>query len=251
VTGQTLWSRLTSLWGTASAHTLDSTLNGRLQAWEKLALPSLAQPVQQIDWVIVDSETTGLSLQNDQLIALGAVRVRGGVIHLRERFECVLRQDEASERDNIVIHGIGGDEQCAGSNPAEALMDWLEFAGRSPLVAFHAEFDAHFLKRACKRYMGIDYRPVWVDLAELVRVPYRLPLSIRGTAEGTLDHWLDRLSIPVFQRHRAIADAMAEAQLFLALLAQLEPRVLASGERLQGLADFNLAREARRLQGLS
>jgi DNA polymerase III subunit epsilon len=222
----------------------------RLAAWQQLPPVSLTGQARATEWVVVDSETTGLSMQNDQLIAIGAVRVKNGEIDLGDRFECVLRQSQESTYDNIVLHGIGGEEQRTGLQHEEALLAWLEYAGKAPLVAFHAEFDAHFLKRACRKTLGIEYQPVWVDLAELVRVNYKLPHTIRGKVEGSLDHWLDQLDIPITQRHRAIADAMAEAQLFLVLMAQLDTSHQLSAERLQGLADFELASAARRMQGL-
>jgi DNA polymerase III subunit epsilon len=241
----TLWQRLTG-----RGVTLAPALAARLAAWQALPEPSLAHAAHATEWVVVDSETTGLSMQKDKLIALGAVVVRRGVIDLTESFECVLRQDAASDAANIIVHGIGGEEQMSGVAPDEALLRWLEFAGKRPLVAFHAEFDAHFLKRACRDVLGMDYRPRWVDLAELVRVPFKLPHTVRGTREGSLDHWLETLGIPVFQRHRAIADALAEAQLFLVLMSKLDAATQLSAERLQGLADFELARLTRQMQGV-
>lgn len=240
-----LWQRLTG-----RSRVLAEPLATRLAAWQALPVATLEGSALATEWVVVDSETTGLSMQNDRLIAIGAVVIKNGVIDLSESFECVLRQDAASDHANIVIHGIGGEEQLGGVAPEEALLRWLEFARKRPLVAFHAEFDAHFLKRACREVLGFDYRACWVDLAELVRVPYRLPHSIRGTAEGSLDHWLIQLDIPIVHRHRAIADAVAEAQLFLVLLSKLDAATQRSAERLQGLGDFELARMARRMQGL-
>ena len=56
-------------------------------------------------------------------------------------FYHVLRQAAPSSVENILVHGIGGTEQTAGLEPAEALLAFVEYAGGAPLVAYHADFD--------------------------------------------------------------------------------------------------------------
>jgi DNA polymerase-3 subunit epsilon len=123
----------------------------------------------------------------------------------------VLRQEQASAHENILVHRITGSEQLGGMEPAQALVAFLEFIGHSPLVAYHAPFDAAILKRALAAELGLPARLLWVDLAELAP----LLLSGRGTGLKGLDAWLKALSIPVVHRHRAITDCAATAALFL------------------------------------
>jgi DNA polymerase-3 subunit epsilon len=141
-------------------------------------------------------------------------------VDLGQAFYCVLRQAEASSRENILVHGIGGAAQRAGADPTEALLAFLEFAGKAPLVGFHAAFDDTLVRRATREHLGEPWERQWIDLAQLA--PELMPDEAR--ARQNLDAWLERFGIDVFSRHDAAADALATAQLFLALLPRAAAR---------------------------
>jgi DNA polymerase-3 subunit epsilon len=142
--------------------------------------------------------------------------VRGDSIDHLDSFEAVLRQDEVSSEENILIHGIAGTEQRAGRDPAEALVAFLEFVGGDPLIAYHAFFDQAMLGRACKSHLGVEMPRAWLDLAYLT--PAVLRPGPQETRRGLgLDDWLARFGVVVSERHRAVADAYATAQLWLCL----------------------------------
>jgi DNA polymerase-3 subunit epsilon len=187
----------------------------RLERWRALPAPALGGAPGSARLVVADVESTGLDMQRDRLIAIGAVSVEGARIDLGRSFYRVLRQPESSSCENILVHGIGGTEQCAGEDPVEALLAFLEFAGRAPLVGYHAAFDAAMIGRAMREHLGEKFDLPWIDLA------YVAPDLIRpeGRAPKGLDAWLDRFGIEAFSRHDAVADALATAQLLLAVLA--------------------------------
>ncbi|TCS72143.1 DNA polymerase-3 subunit epsilon [Sulfuritortus calidifontis] len=193
---------------------LPPDLAGRLAAWQALPPADLSLPLAQGRYVVVDVESTGLDMRRDRLIAIGAVAVVDGRIRLADSFEIVLRQVQVSAKNNILIHGIGGERQREGVEPAEALLRFLEYLGASPLVAFHVAFDETMIRRACRQYLGIRFRRPWLDLAYVM--PGLLPNTNRK--HRALDHWTGRFSIGNYARHNALADALATAQLLLAAL---------------------------------
>lgn len=165
-------------------------------------------------WVVVDVETGGLNPRVDPLLAIGAVKVTGNAIAMASTCEVRLRQLEATATDNILVHGITTGQQLTGLEPARALLDWLEYAGGQPRLAYHAAFDRLALERASQDWLGLKDRAIWLDLAVLA--PLLLP---QGPGYSRpLDDWLAYFRIPVYQRHGALADAYATAQLWLALL---------------------------------
>jgi len=186
----------------------------RLEAWQSQPAEDLRRPFAEARYVVVDVESTGLDLQKDRLIAIGAVAVVGGRIDFAQSFEVVLRQDQASSRANILIHGIGGEAQREGQAPAEALLDFLEFLGTSPLVAFHVAFDRTMIVRAMRAYLGLNLKHPWLDLAYVV--PELLPQWQHKYR--ALDDWTGHFGIGNFARHSALADALATAQLLLVAL---------------------------------
>lgn len=187
----------------------------RLERWRALPALSADAAPATARFVVADVESTGLDMRADRLIAIGAVTVEAGRIDLGRAFYAVLRQGTASSRDNILVHGIGGTAQREGEDPAEALLAFLEYVGRAPLVGYHAAFDAAMIGKATLEYLGETFEPPWIDLA------YLAPelVGTDGVRHKGLDAWLARYGIEVFSRHDAVADALATAQLFLAVLA--------------------------------
>lgn len=182
----------------------------RLATWRALPMANLRQSLSEARVVVVDVETTGLAINADRLIAIGAVVIEAGRIDLTQSFEVVLRQDSVSSHENILIHGIGGTAQRDGVAPVDALLDFLAFLGRSPLVAFHAAFDQAMINRAIREELGFRFKHPWLDLAYVM--PALRPDLNRCHA---LDDWTAHFKIDNFARHSALADALATAQLFL------------------------------------
>lgn len=158
--------------------------------------------------VVVDVETSGLNLWQDQLISVGAVAVVNGKIDLGDSFYVVLRQASVSAKENILVHGIGGSAQAAGMLPAEALLAFLEYLGKSPLVAFHVVFDETMIRRAMRTHLGFAFRHFWLDMA------YIMPALHPAGRSHSLDDWIARFGIVNDARHNALADAQVTAQLF-------------------------------------
>lgn len=208
---------------------LDPALSRRLADWQALPEADLSLPLSQGRYVVVDVESTGLDIRRDQLIAIGAVAVQEGRIALADSFEVILRQEEVSDRDNILVHGIGGQMQREGLPPAQALLDFLAYLGKSPLVAYHAVFDATMIRRAMRQHLGLVWKRPWLDLAYVM--PALLP--DRAHSHKTLDDWTALFGITNYARHSALADALATAQLLLAALPLAAARKLSDYKTLQ------------------
>lgn len=208
---------ITRLWrspaGPSVVERLSPAQRVRLQRLTELAPPPLDQTHHATRYVTVDVETTGLDMRRDRLLSIGAVAVVGERVELAQCFEMVLRQSESSSTDNILVHRIGGQRQLAGAAPAEALLRFLEFAAGAPLVAYRAEFDRTMLDRSLHEHLGFGTHNLWIDLAEL------LPALYPSNECRTMDDWLQRFSIRLLERHDALADALATAQMLMVALA--------------------------------
>ncbi|MGH8810916.1 MAG: exonuclease domain-containing protein, partial [Advenella sp.] len=128
---------LPGLFRSRNLHPRPASLQARFEAWRALPQPSGAQAIHESRIVVLDVETSGLNLKKDTLIAIGAVAIERGRIMLDDAFDIVLRQEQISSKSNILIHGIAGGKQRSGIDPAEALMQILEYIGSDPLLAFH------------------------------------------------------------------------------------------------------------------
>lgn len=184
--------------------------------WGKKPTPDLSCSHFVSRYVVVDVETSGLNMKKDRLISIGAVAVVNGLIDVNDAFEAVLRQDEVSDNANILIHGIGGSAQSEGVDPGDALISFLAYLGKSPLVAYHARFDQSMIQRAMNQRLGLSFEQAWVDLA------WVLPELFRDHMfdQFGLDDWLNLFQIENIQRHNAVSDAYATAQLLQVTIAR-------------------------------
>ena len=182
-----------------------------LEKWKDLPPPALNADFDKSRIVVVDVETSGLDPKRSSLLAIGAIAVTGGKISNADSFEIVLKQKEASEAENIVVHGITGSEQKEGIPPEEALLNFLGYLGKDPLVAFHVYFDETAIKRAMKKYLGLRFVHPWLDMAHIM--PALHPAEAKRL-KG-LDDWLGLYTLNAWTRHNALSDAVATAQLLL------------------------------------
>jgi len=178
--------------------------------------PAQRTPLALARMVVVDLETTGLRANRDRLISIGAVTVRGYSLILEESFERILRQESPSDADNILIHRIGAHQQLGGVDPAAALRDFQHFVGDSPLIAYRAPFDAQVLRREFVMTLGQSPHWPFVDLAVSLQILWP------ETRANTLDAWAERFRLQIPNRHHAVADALATAQLLLIALSRME-----------------------------
>jgi DNA polymerase III subunit epsilon len=187
-------------------------------------------------WVVLDVETTGLDMHHDVLLAIAAVAVTFDDpatprIAIRDSFEAVLHHDSAStDKDNILVHGIGVGAQRAGAPPREVLAAFEHWIGNAPLLAFHARFDRSMIERAMKAELQRTLNNGWLDLEPVAAALHP------GLGARALDDWLDHFGIPCAVRHQAAADTLATAELLLRLWPAARRQHCASFAGLSALA---------------
>ncbi|MBL8378331.1 MAG: 3'-5' exonuclease [Burkholderiales bacterium] len=211
---------------------LDPDLRAALAAWRSHPQPALGMPALQLRCVVIDTETSGLDPHADRLLSIGAVALSGGALDFSDAFDTTLRQREASEDANILVHGLGAAAQLDGEDPAVALTRLLAWAGRAPMVAYHAPFDARFIERAMDATLALRWRVPWLDLTPL------LPQLFEDCRAASLDEWLTHFDIDPPVRHSALGDALATAQLAQIAFARAADRGLIKlGQLLRAAAD--------------
>jgi DNA polymerase III subunit epsilon len=206
--------------------------SARIDGWQRLPAVDPDVSFDATRWCVVDVETSGLDVRRDSLIAIGAVTIESRHVVMGNAFYRLLRQENVSSVANILVHRITGTAQREGEDPAEALLAFLEWIGHAPLIGFHAPFDATMLRRAVRSVLGVQWRHRWLDLAEL------LPVVFPDTRprDRSLDDWLTRFNIVVQQRHNALADALATAQLLQVCMERAKTLGMRKSSELFALA---------------
>lgn len=206
----------------------------RLCKWKNLPAPGADGNFGESRYVVVDVETSGLNLWNDRLISIGAVAVVNGKIDLGDSFYVVLQQETASDKENILLHGISGSVQAGGVPAPDALLAFLDFLRKDPLIAFHVTFDQTMIVRAMRLYLNFTLKHPWSDMA------YVMPALNPDLAARfrSLDDWISHFRIYNDARHNALADALVTAQLFQIAISQAQKKNISN---LSGLCDLEKA----------
>ena len=215
-------------WLRAAKPRLDATQQQRLAQLSKPAILG-GDPLRSQRWVVVDLETTGLNLNRDQVLSIGAVVIEDGAVDFSQLFERTLHRADAKLSPSVLIHGLGPSAIAAGSDPVETLLEFMEFVGDSPLLAFHARFDQHMLSRALKDSLGYRLAHPFLDVAEIAQMLCpQAPMR-----EAGLDAWIEYFNLQVGERHHASADALATAELMLILFSRARQQHIDTPEALQ------------------
>ncbi len=189
------------------------------------APPRDGTPLTDLPLLAIDIETTGLDPDQDQVLSVGFVPVDGRSIRLGGAAHAIIRAD-ASVGRSATIHGITDDAVAAGLPLADVLERTLDALTGRVLLAHFARIEVDFLTRACERTFGGT--PLFTVVDTLTLGKQHLFRTRGAIPRGQLRlHALrERFGLPRYKAHDALVDALACAELYLALTAERGQRPL-------------------------
>jgi DNA polymerase-3 subunit epsilon len=176
-------------------------------------------PLTELDFTVVDIETTGWVPDEAGITEIGAVRVRAGVIVAE--FGSLVNPGTPVPPAITELTGIS-DQMLAVAPPVSAVLPGLlEFAAGSVLAAHNAPFDLKFLTAACAD-TGLDWPGF--EVLDTVRLARHLLVSPQEVPDRKLATLAAFFGTPVRPSHRALDDARATAVVLERLLGRLADR---------------------------
>src|SRR5574343_595463 len=175
----------------------------------------LDQPLAELEYTLFDTETTGLEPANgDEIIQIGALRILNGRLLQQEHFDQLVDPRCPLKAASIAIHGIT-DSMLLGQPTIDLVLPaFHEFCVDTVLVGHNVAFDMRFLELK-EGPLGIRFDQPVLDTLLLSAVAHPNQQS------HSLEAIMQRLGISMDQRHNALADATATAQVFIRLLPAL------------------------------
>ena len=176
------------------------------------SLDDLGTPLVDIEFAVLDLETTGGSPATDRITEVGVVKVCGGEV--TGTFHTLVNPQMPIPPMVTARTGIS-DAMVANEEPIETVLPCLlEFLGDAVLVAHNASFDVRFLQAALEAHAYPRQQSRVVCTARLARV--LLPRDeVPNVKLATLARYLRAGTQPC---HRAFTDAKATVDVLHALL---------------------------------
>jgi DNA polymerase-3 subunit epsilon len=166
---------------------------------------------------VLDTETTGLDPREDELIAIGAVRIVNGRILLPETFDTLIDPRRPVSPESTRIHGLSRSMLDGQPGIEQVLPRFARFAEDTVLVGHNVAFDMRFL---AEKEAATGVRLAQPVLDTLLLSPVVHPEH----QDHSLEAIAGRLGVSVVGRHTALGDALVTAEVFVRLLRLLEER---------------------------
>jgi DNA polymerase-3 subunit epsilon len=172
------------------------------------------RPLNELIYTVFDTETTGLSPENDEIISIGAIRIVNGHLLRNEIFDRLVNPGRPLPYESIKFHGI--EDHMLQNKPSieQVLPGFSRFAEGTVLVAHNAAFDMRMLQMKELSSKTKFINPV-LDTMLLSAVVH--PAHTNHNLEAIAD----RLGVSIVGRHTALGDAIATGELFVKLVSLL------------------------------
>ena len=169
--------------------------------------------------IILDTETTGISVKDGhRIVEIGCIELEN-LIPTKKKFHCYLNPERKVSEKALEVHGYTDDFLASKQKFKDVAQEFLDFIKDKTLVIHNAEFDLAHLNNELKNLLGIKrLENKIVDTLILARDKF-------PGSSTSLDALCKRYRIDNSKRtqHTALIDCDLLAKVYINLLDQKEP----------------------------
>jgi DNA polymerase-3 subunit epsilon len=166
-------------------------------------------------FVVLSTETSGLSLEKDVILSIGSFSVINNSILIADSFETIIAQYKFFH-DNGISNEFTVETKMKKLGEPEAIQAFVEFIGNAVLVGHHIDFDVEMINVALERLGCGRLKNEALD----IDVMYR-KLNDINNKQFSLEELCHIYKIPKSDRNSSSEDAYKIALLFLKLKSRL------------------------------
>ncbi|WP_294065786.1 PolC-type DNA polymerase III [uncultured Fusobacterium sp.] len=194
--------------------------------------------IEDTTFVVFDLETFGLNSHKNEIIEIGAIKLKG--TRIVDTFSSFVNPNKIIPKRISELTHITQDMVDNAPAIEDVLPKFLEFTKDAVMVAHNSAFDMGFIRRDAKKYMGIDYKPPIIDTLQMARDLYP---DLKGY---NLDRLNKTFKLSLENHHRAIDDAQSTAKLFIMFLEKYIENGVVNVEDMNGAFPLNIQKQATR-----
>ena len=187
-----------------------------LQRCWQTPLPVAGKDWRKVSFLVVDAEMSALDVNKGELLSVGWVVIEGGAIALDSACHHLVRP-ENSVGQSAAIHSLRDCDLSEAQSGPEVLAQFLHAAAGKVLVFHNAALDMAYLNRISK---SVFHAPILLPAVDtLLQEQSLLRRRQQPIKPGDLrlHACRARYHLPEFQGHNALLDALATAELLLAM----------------------------------
>lgn len=175
--------------------------------------------IEDAEYVVLDTELTGLKPKKDSVVSIGAVKMAGGRILLHDIFYRIVEPRTILTAKSVLIHGITPSEATECPGIETLLPEFLDFCGSSIIVGHFVTIDINFINVEMKRLYGTHLQNLSIDTLKLylwIRHKEEEVCAYHGglSEKTDLRSLAQKYNISVNNSHNALDDAFVAAQVF-------------------------------------
>ena len=195
--------------------------NQHYQSFLSRPMPPPATMFDEAELICMDIETTGLDATTADMLSIGWVLIRDGMVDLSSTESYVVKPP-GDVGDSASVHGLTDTAVSQGMEPQRAMERVVDVLAGRVLVVHHAGLDKTLLDRMCRDQFG---EKLLVPLIDTLALEFRRKSRqhhVEDTRSLRLPDLRTHYNLPRYRGHDCLVDAVATAELLIAMVAWRE-----------------------------
>jgi DNA polymerase-3 subunit epsilon len=181
-------------------------------------LPGRSTSFEDTELVALDIETTGLDASSADMLSVGWVILRGGRVALSTARSRIVRPSHGVG-SSASVHGLTDTVVGSGLDWQDVLDEIVELLAGRILLVHHAGLDKALLDRMCLRRFNTRLHVPVSDTLDLELKIRQRKHHLETDASLRLSDLRDAYNLPRYAAHDCLIDAIATAELLIAMVA--------------------------------
>ena len=215
-----------SAWPAYYAQQLKVSKDPRLKAFFEAGLVAPNTPLNEVPFVALDFETTGLNPKDHGIVSVGMVPFTLSRIRCKQASHFIVNPRQALLPKSITFHGITHSDVQAAPDLEDVLHDFLPKLANQVVVVHYRQIEREFLNLALMAriqeqllFPVIDTMTLEEHILKKQRTMFARLLGSQSHQSLRLPDIRERYGLPRYHLHHAMTDALATAEVLQAQVA--------------------------------
>lgn len=174
--------------------------------------------IKETDIISLDIETTGLDSKKDRVVSIGLVQISELGIKLDSCWHQIIKTNKVIPETSVVIHNITDDKSAAGISIEDAITELLRRLKGKVVLVHNSNVEQGFINEVCQKLYSTDFVMRIIDTQVLAKRSFDRKNMAYKPSELRLFNLRKFYKLPPYKAHNALLDALATAELFLAMV---------------------------------